>query len=61
MMKKYKIIFYENGVQHTVTITAKNRREALQYAWGTLNLDDVYISEVEYDKQKRKEERGVEN
>lgn len=50
-MKKYKIIFYENGVQHTETITARNKREALQTAWSMCDTEDFYISEVEYDEQ----------
>lgn len=46
-MKKYNITYYKDGVQHTVTITARNRREALQKAWSMFNADDLYISEVE--------------
>ena len=47
-MNKYRIIFYEKGVQHTATVTARNRREALQKAWSMFNVDDLYIiSEVE--------------
>lgn len=51
-MKKYKIIFYENGVQHSTTITARNRREAFQKAWSMFGTDDLYISEVEDDEQE---------
>lgn len=46
-MNKYKIIFYENGVRCSTTITARNRREALQKAWSMFDTDDLYISEVE--------------
>lgn len=46
-MKKYNITYYKDGVQHTVTITARNRREALQKAWSMFDTDDLYISEVE--------------
>lgn len=50
-MKKYKIIFYENGIQHSTTITARNRREALQKACTMFDTDDLYISEVMEDGQ----------
>lgn len=47
-MKKYNITYYKDGVQHSTTITARNRREALQKAWSMFNADDLYIiSEVE--------------
>lgn len=55
MMKKYNITFYKDDeLQHTVTITARNRREALQKAWSMCDTDDLYISEVEDDEQAEK-------
>lgn len=45
-MKVYKITAVVNGTIFTKVIFARNRREALQYAWGTLNLDDVYVEEL---------------
>lgn len=46
-MKKYNVTYYKYGVQQTVTITARNRREAMQKAWSMCDTDDLYISEVE--------------
>lgn len=46
-MNKYRITYHKDGVQHTETITARNRREALQKAWAMFDTDDLYISEVE--------------
>lgn len=54
MMKKYNITYYKCGVQQTVTITARNRREAMQTAWSICDTDDFYISEVEDDEQAEK-------
>ena len=51
-MKKYDVNYYKYGVQQTLTITARNRREALKKAWSMLDTEDFYISEVE-DEQAR--------
>ena len=50
-MKKYKIIFYENGVQHSTTITARNKREALQKARSMFDAYRVAGVEVFKDEQ----------
>lgn len=51
-MKKYNVTYYKDGeLQHTETINARNRREALQKAWSMFDVDDVYISEVGNDEQ----------
>lgn len=45
-MKKYKITYYRDGIQHTAIVEARSRREALQKAWSMVDTDDVYVSEV---------------
>ena len=46
-MKKYRIIWYKDLDSHTVIITAKNRREALQKAWKMFDADRVICVEEE--------------
>lgn len=45
-MKKYKISYYSNGVNHTRIIEAKSKDDALNKAWGLIDADDIYVSEV---------------
>ena len=45
-MKKYKITYYADGVQHSRTIEAENKEEALGKAWSLIDADDVHVSEV---------------
>ena len=45
-MKAYKITAFVNGTKVTKVVFAKSRREALQYAWGIFDSDDVYVEEL---------------
>lgn len=45
-MRKYRVSWYEDGIQHSKIIEAKSRREALQIAWSLCDSDDIYVSEV---------------
>jgi hypothetical protein len=46
MMKKYRIIWYKDLDLHTVIITARNRREALQKAWSMFGEDVIHLEEL---------------
>ena len=45
-MKKYKITYYADGVQHSRIIEARNKDEALEKAWSLVDAESIYVSEV---------------
>lgn len=46
-MKKYSVTYYKDRMYHFVTITARNRREALQKAWDMFGEDFLFLEEME--------------
>lgn len=51
-MKNYKIIWHKGLGTHTVIITARNKREALQKAWSMFDAYRVAGVEVFKDEEK---------
>ena len=45
-MKKYRLTFYEDGVQKTQIVTANSSDEALRKGWCMFDADDMYVSEI---------------
>ena len=46
MSKQYKLSYHENGVSKSLVVTAANEDEALNIGWSSLDVDDLYVSEV---------------
>lgn len=45
-MRKYRVVYYTDGVRKSMIITANNKDEALQKAWSLVDADDLCVSEV---------------
>ena len=45
-MKQFRVSYYEDDVQRSFIVYARDRDEALQIAWSRVDADSVYVSEI---------------
>lgn len=44
--KKYKVTYYDDGVQKSFEISATNKLDAERIAWSKVEADSLYVTEM---------------